>query len=1410
MDNIALPVQLDAFILNKPVVEEGETLIAPITQPDYVSLRLDAAVLQHDLLPAIDLHNAKPATGNPRVSKVYSAPFENLQPDVPAPQPASIGLDQSRFGVYLHWTVPRGYRTGVSKDQPLADRNDATQQNASKEAAQPTFKQVPDRWLLVRILRNFEPKSAKIEPVTAWIIESNRLSTLDELSSDVDLETEVTPFVAYNDDATTNPDLLNNQAEMYIGYKTPLQGWSEDQKVRRVPLTTMNSSNPLFADYAIHNPNVFSTSDNFAYGDGSQFLTSATCDYVVIGWHSTVLSPGNPSPPPTDPLIELPAMSSLDRSLRGRLQAMFCQLPTGVSHDAANAPDGRRLVCYSALYNVKYDVTEKPSTPSDTYAKNFTASTDMEPVSIGTSPLDAILTFLEAHQDPSDAAWEGSLLNDVGSSTARTLRSMTELLYASEDTYDERIKAADLLYDHNFTRSGGRFVWRYDKKKASVNANGQTIVDADPPATPGAVEAEDLARLNNMQKIADASTSKLQLLQFSLFAEFFKFASDNDGTSRTSIYSSRIQQLRDEGRNLKSKLDMITEEIFNKSKELTVQRFADESFFSKNDPTLCIAGLDSGWPVNYMENVPTRLTSSFGAPQNPALAGMVQPTLDLIERMPLASDLTSTIGKVLREASGGLPADVLGHLAWSQEQPFRPQFIEWEGVYYHVGDFDSQWDIGLDYTGTSESNHEQLRYINPSPLYDPANPTNATDPQQDSRHLWGRILLLPQPSFALAAVVNQVLSTATDDQLPAELKDPDPKKAKALKDAFVAACGKLRFVSGQLTGVSDALLTLANGQHMKPNLRSIGQLPVPMKAAVDFGQRYLGMTEEDFVFMDSQTAKTPYGTLTDFGADPKYEVFKPVQHGQFVITNITIVDKFGQAIAAPPPARTPYDAPVFHEAIHPCLSDRLLPTVMPDKTLNVVFSPQQVQPDAPTHSGYPMSPFIQLTPSINQDCRANACFVQKNGDGNGKFLKWSPSNTWENPIFGWVIVNYADSALQFFTAAGLFYTSVRFGGPFGLIQSQKWLPFDEPPSATASVSDQLRDLVAKLVDGTPMQDSIGKPTTTGIQYTLALWNTIETAIQSMPQTPTSYASTANAIVGKPLALVNVGWSLELAQPPLWPQYTPHEPPDLATLRQKAADEMGKYRFKVKIGDRDRPFDGVVVYWDSQNQEALDNRHGPGSTVFDTFYCFPRPSTPPEPADTPGYPRTFIDPDNFPKLQPYFLDPDAAVADSTDFLTAHASHLMIKTLLIDPYAPIHLYSGILPIKRLQLPGWVLSEPTKNMTAFFSMGPLLMTKDVPKKWNQAKKATPTSWLSSQGTDIKDAGKPDIQLTVAGTKGQWRWLQPYSRFTDDGKPTTEYMTLTVGQEDGATRSDPAPYTFVEGFLQLAAPLLPPAHVD
>jgi len=111
---------------------------------------------------------------------------------------------------------------------------------------------------------------------------------------------------------------------------------------------------------------------------------------------------------------------------------------------------------------------------------------------------------------------------------------------------------------------------------------------------------------------------------------------------------------------------------------------------------------------------------------------------------------------------------------------------------------------------------------------------------------------------------------------------------------------------------------------------------------------------------------------------------------------------------------------------------------------------------------------------------------------------------------------------------------------------------------------------------------------------------------------------------------------------------------------------------------ERPFDGLICYWDTTN----------GTTDFSTMYTY-------YPAPTKEQPRQVIEPATFPTLTPYFLDPLTFDA-KPGMVAAHAAKMQVKTLLIDPYTSIHLYTGILPIKSLKLPAWSLGAAMRNMS------------------------------------------------------------------------------------------------------------------
>ena len=277
---------------------------------------------------------------------------------------------------------------------------------------------------------------------------------------------------------------------------------------------------------------------------------------------------------------------------------------------------------------------------------------------------------------------------------------------------------------------------------------------------------------------------------------------------------------------------------------------------------------------------------------------------------------------------------------------------------------------------------------------------------------------------------------------------------------------------------------------------------------------------------------------------------------------------------------------------------------------------------------------------------------------------------------------------------------------------------------------------------------------------------ISRAIETMPHAPADYAAYATSIIGKPLALVNVGFSLELASPPLRSTAVSSPPSPLEPAVSTDPPPLLEYKFAIKIGDADRPFDGVVGFFD-------DSAGDTDWTHLHTYFTSSAPSE--------GDPRKFIKPENFDTLSPHYVNP-ADFPTSSAYVAAKTSNLLVKTMLIDPYTPLHVYTPILPIKSLQLPAWTVQRALEKMSTFFHLGPILLTKNLPTVYDETKPLDAETWMRRQREKETEQATAKIRLPIGGgQKGSWEWLQPYRVQSDDGlEDERKYNAFDVG-EDG-----------------------------
>ena len=153
------------------------------------------------------------------------------------------------------------------------------------------------------------------------------------------------------------------------------------------------SSNPLFADYQAHNANVLSFVDNFKYTDkngNTQYLTTAKCDYFVIGWHSN----SDHDPLTTDPDTLKAMLASTDPKLANycnadRLDQCDMRLKDKSDQAAKDwllSRSACRTLCHSTMYDVEYNKASLPTNiQAEAAGKQFSLA---QPIAIGASPLD--------------------------------------------------------------------------------------------------------------------------------------------------------------------------------------------------------------------------------------------------------------------------------------------------------------------------------------------------------------------------------------------------------------------------------------------------------------------------------------------------------------------------------------------------------------------------------------------------------------------------------------------------------------------------------------------------------------------------------------------------------------------------------------------------------------------------------------------------------------------------------------------------------------------------------------------------------------------------------------------------------------------------------------------------------------
>ncbi|KAM0494938.1 hypothetical protein ACHAP8_008316 [Fusarium lateritium] len=1375
-DVALVPMQLDAFVLNPAVCGTGEdddtsARICPITQPNYTFLRLDSFLLQSDVQNHVALHNTAPASINSRLTDLGGRP-----------NPTAL---RHRHGVYVHWTLPRFYRSGVSatdsvpesrrKKERLRRGLDATSAppEANSTGGTPDFLQPPTRWIVVRKLEldSIQPSSAKDafkdREYEAWVVESDYVWSLEDIPLQADLQTDVAPFVLGHAGTDVN---INEQAEVFIGRKTPLAEWTENPNPTVEPpdISLLRSGNQLFADFQMHNTNVFSILDNFEYGDSKDpsYLDYAKASYYILGWHwkDTV-----------DPLWKSGANVTHGESL----QSLFMTLQ---GTDEAN-PDPWmeqesqiRILCHSCMYDVTWDHENKPkSVPADGFSDRLRDQSQAA-IAVGTTPMDALLAYCHARADAGENSDDVAKLEE-------DILALESLLQARDDGVEGQREAKDSVYNWSYTRSpGGTKYFFAESENSSTNQ----------PTEPQPAAIQALNELNLTQALVDSCERAMLQYRWDMFSLWWKYASDlgqsdNQGNDQNEKFKADAARISTRIKGLQTRIESLQTQVLTllTSPSLsTVESTSEPVFYGGNDPTVLIGGIPSGWALDYLDNLairapyqtiatdqtlPTNLSSllDLAASKLPDILSSSARALltEFHVLRPGGNDSgTPSNGKYYPQFHDQLTTDNRWRDQWGDRQPWFPLYAEWEVEYTHIP-FD-YWK--LDEHTARHSEDKLVRYgITVPSTRDPPPPLWESLGQKDIRILSGRVLILPQPSFALGAKIKQLFQNTPPSILNEYL--PEEKRNNLL-----ANIGELSYLSSPLSGFASGIVTQAEGSHLKPENKVVGpegELSYVLNAAA-FDQA--GLTQDNLKLINGNSALTPYAALVNF-TDSDNCPFKPVTHGQFRFRKFNVIDKFGQALMAidQKPRR---DGP---PPVYSCISDFYAPqeiTVDGTKYANTVIQDKSEQCE-----------FLQLPPQINQPARINAKFVRRISDDPDPAFRgsapWRPVTEWESPIWGWVITNYADYGIQLFLPDGTFYREVRVGGPLGTLQSPKWLPFSPDPDAQPTPDTRELDaLISRLADP---------------KYLLGFWGMITTAQQKLPPAPGAYAQFLNSVVGKPLALVNTGWSVELSGPPLEIQSTQAKVMEPERTLLKSSDPGGNtphYQLQLRLGNEEAGYDGLVGYFDTSDPSSDQLNYDKIKTFF-------------LPDGKPTEPLIGLDTKEYPIFEPFWQPPfsESSTVEPFVYEDDRNTRMSIFGAILDPFTPVHAYSSFLPAAELLLPPWTWQKAMDTMTAFFHAGPLTMPVNDVSEYLEAEKLTTKN--------SRDIPKRNLLLPSLGG-GDWSWFQPYaegqSAGGEDGNSEAIYNPFGIEKKGDLMKPgfQDGPYTAIEGFLQLRNPVMAPAN--
>jgi hypothetical protein len=330
-----------------------------------------------------------------------------------------------------------------------------------------------------------------------------------------------------------------------------------------------------------------------------------------------------------------------------------------------------------------------------------------------------------------------------------------------------------------------------------------------------------------------------------------------------------------------------------------------------------------------------------------------------------------------------------------------------------------------------------------------------------------------------------------------------------------------------------------------------------------------------------------------------------------------------------------------------------------------------------------------------------------------------------NPIAGWVLPNHIDNSILLFAPDG---TSL---GEFRLLVTDKGTKIGQwqaPPHSTINTLDDVGKLaphVQEMLQAQQMQDP---------DSFLAFLDVIDSTLWTTDPLGDRSDENLSVLIGRPLALVRARLRLSLDGPAI-------TDPGWGNALNPPAPDFLNFNFSVRLGDQATRQDGVIGFY-LNNNYATFNSVAATTTVSSQKYV---QQIGPLGQKTPG---------NYIQLQ---------------FSQGSQAYV---SMLVDPRASIHAFTGILPAKEITVPAGFIDPALAAMEVGFRIGPMLTPIQ----------ATPTE--PNQPPQYPNAISYPFP---AEQNGQWSWWEndaannwnPYALL--DTTPNAQFLSSPNTLRDG-----------------------------